>query len=112
MAAASRPVEVPTPDASAQRLPSAQLRRARPPCADAPSTPPPVPGVQRCADCYICPSCPIGRPPVRRFDARPLRPLILVAIQGFHLKSHSTAIALPPHAIFSLSVRKRRKEGV
>ena len=64
------------------------------------------------ADCYICPSCPIGRPLVRRFDARPFRPLILVATQGFRLESQGGAIALPPHAIVSLSVRKRRKEGV
>src|SRR6187455_237604 len=112
MAAASRPAEAPTHDAPARRHQDAQLRRHRLPFADVPSTPPPAPGAQRCADCYICPSCPIGRPLVRRFDARPLRPLILLATQGFRLKSQGGATALPLHAILSLSVRKRRKEGV
>ena len=30
------------------------------------AAPLPIPGAPRCADCYSCPSCPIGRPLVRR----------------------------------------------
>ena len=41
-------------------------RRRPPGCAGAHRAPLPIPGAPRCADCYPCPSCPIGRPLVRR----------------------------------------------
>ena len=43
-----------------------------PGCAGAHPAPLPVPGAPRCADCYPCPSCPIGRPLVRRLSTGPV----------------------------------------
>ena len=77
-------------------------------CAGAHRAPLPVPGAPRRADCYPCPSCPIGRPLVRRFNDWPFSCHMLLANQfsrrpqRFRTEPRAAATGLQPHAIFSL----------
>ena len=71
----------------------AALNRARrsrhrrlPARADAAPARPPSPAARRCADCCSGPSCPIGRPLVRRSETEPLGSRFTQASQGFRTK--------------------------